>query len=310
MDSINELAKKHHAFEKVDGSDFQRRARILQSLWRSEQGYDIGMHVSRKDKRPLGSRLVMPWAKETLANYLSDTIRQVVRNEVMNEEKSYGKLFARPRIFNDLLSSQPLCFNLFGELQQNLTLATAVFGDLTFGRVGQVTGIEFEYSPGRGDSRYTGDRSAFDVYVTFQAEQKGQGFIGIEVKYHEDLKGKAAQYHSRYEEVAEMMGCFKKDKLIELKLQPLQQIWRDHLLAGSLRHEDSFEDGIFAFLYPQGNQHCTNAMRAYRDCLLNSDTFVEWTLEDVSAAIKTRTQNEWVDRFIDRYLNFDKLRAA
>jgi hypothetical protein len=178
MDGLSELAKKYYAFEKADKSDFQRRARILQSVWRSEQGYEMGIHASGEGMRPLGSRLVMPWAKDTLANYLSEPIRQVVRHEVMSKEKSQGKLFARPRIFNDLLSSQPLCFNLFGELQQNLALATAVFGDLTSGRVGQVTGIEFEYSPGRGDSRYTGDSSAFDVYVTFQTAPRGRGFIG------------------------------------------------------------------------------------------------------------------------------------
>ncbi|QDG52136.1 hypothetical protein FIV42_15710 [Persicimonas caeni] len=41
----------------------------------------------------------------------------------------------QPRIFNNLLSSQPLCFNLFGELQQNLELATEVFRTLAEGRM-------------------------------------------------------------------------------------------------------------------------------------------------------------------------------
>ena len=310
MDDLGRVARKYHAFEQVDKSAFQRRARVLQSLWRSERGYDIGTHFGPKGTRPLGSRLVMPWAEETLANYLTDTVRQVIRNEVLNKEKSQGKLFARPRIFSDLLSSQPLCFNLFGELQQNLALATDVIGDLTSGRVRQVTGIEFEHSPGRSDPRYTGDNSAFDVYVTFQTAQRGLGFIGIEVKYHENLRNKPARHRSRYEEIAEMMGCFRQGKLNELKGQPLQQIWRDHLLAGSLRREDGFDDGFSVFLYPQGNQHCANAVRAYRECLSACDTFVEWTLEDVAATIRRHTQDEWIDRFIDRYLDFDKLRAA
>lgn len=307
MDNLNDLAKEYHVLEKSDKSDFQRRARILQSIWRTEQGYDVGIHSGRKGERLLGSRLVMPWAEETLANYLTETIRQVVRKEVVDRQKSQGKLFARPRIFDDLLSSQPLCFNLFGELQQDLALATAVFEALTFGRVDRVSGIEFEYSPGRGDARYTGDNSAFDVYVTFRTAQGGRGFIGIEVKYHENLQGKAAQLRPRYEQVAKAMNCFKENRLAQLKAQPLQQIWRDHLLAGSLRHADGFDDGFFAFLYPKDNQHCANAVRGYRDCLSNSDTFTDWTLEHVSMTIKRHTQSKWIDSFIDRYLNFGKL---
>jgi len=252
----------------------------------------------------------MPWAEETLANYLSDTVRQVVRCEVLDPEKSRGKLYARPRIFNDLLSSQPLCFNLFGELQQDLTLATGVLADLTSGRVGRVTAIEFEYSPGRGDVRYTGDRSAFDAYVVYWTPEGGRGFAGIEVKYHENLLGGSARHRARYDEVAATMGCFREERRGDLRRQPVQQVWRDHLLAGSHRHVDGFDDGFFAFVYPRGNGHCAAAMRAYRECLSECDSFVEWTLEDVCTAIRRHTDGEWIERFVDRYLAFEKLARA
>ena len=310
MNDLAELAKRYCAFERVDRSDFQRRARILQSMWRTEQGYPIGEHVGRGGGRPLGSRLAMPWAGETLANYLSETIRQVIRNEVLDRETSRGKLYARPRIFHDLLSSQPLCFNLFAELQQDLALATAVLQVLAPDRVAQVTGIEFEHSPGRGDERYTGDRSAFDVYVEYRTPLDEGGSIGIEVKYHENLKGKAAQHRSRYDQVAEQMGCFRRECLGRLKSQPLQQIWRDHLLAGSLLENGDFSDGFFVFLYPRDNPHCARAVSDYQDCLLDSDTFVAWTLETMADAIKQCTQAEWTDRFVDRYLNFAKIDQA
>ena len=307
MHDLDELAAKYHAFEKVDISDFQRRARTLQSIWREEQGYPMGVHRGRKGERPLGSRLPMPWARETLANYLTETIRQVVRSEVLDRRKSLGKLYGQPRIFNDLLSSQPLCFNLFGELQQDLSLATSVFRSLSFGRVREVTGIEFEYSPGRGDPRYTGDRSAFDVYATTRTPEDGRGFVAIEMKYHENLRGVAAPHQPRYDEVAGTMGCFEGDHLRRLRSQPLQQIWRDHLLAGIHQHVDGFDDGFFAFLYPRDNPHCADAVRAYGECLSDADSFAPWTLEQVGAAIEQHTQAEWISLFADRYLNFDKL---
>ena len=109
----------HDVLVPTDNS-FQRRARLLQALWREEQGLPVGEHRGRR----LGSRLAMPAAKEELSNYLTDTIRAVVRAEVLDAARGQGKLYGQPRIFNDLLSSQPLCFNLFGELQQDLPLAS------------------------------------------------------------------------------------------------------------------------------------------------------------------------------------------
>ena len=44
---MTRIAKQYHAYEKVDKSDFQRKARILQSMWREEQNYPI-----RKRNKP------------------------------------------------------------------------------------------------------------------------------------------------------------------------------------------------------------------------------------------------------------------
>ena len=307
MVELDDLARKFQTLEKVDNSEFQRAARTLQSIWREERGFAVGVKRSKSGALPLGSRLKMPWAEQTLANYLTDTVRQVVREEVLDKVKSRGKLFGRPRIFNDLLSSQPLCFNLFAELRKDLNLATRIFKDFTAGRVQAVTSIEFEFSPGKGDPKFTGDRSAFDVYVTFKTAQGGNGFIGIEVKYHENLQVKAATLHSRHYEVAKFMKCFKDENLPLLKKQPLQQIWRDHLLAGALKHVEHYDDGFFVFLYPQGNTYCANAVARYRECLTSFDTFEDWTLEDLTTEIKQHTNEDWIEKFHDRYLNFSRL---
>lgn len=304
---ILKLAKQHHALERVDGTGdtFRRRARILQSMWRQERGYACGIHRGR----PLGSRLSMPWAEETLANYLTPTIQQVVRDEVLGS-KERGRLFGRPRILDDVLSSQPLCFNAFGELQADLDACTAVMSEMTAGRVHRVTRLGFEYSPGRGDDRYTGDRSAFDVYVEYEGEHGRRGFIGIEVKYHEDLKGVAADHRDRYDEVAAEMGCFRPDAAADLRRQPLQQVWRDHLLAGSLLARGEFDEGCFVFLHPTGNRHCADAVAGYAACLTSDDTFAVWTLEELVATIRRHIATPWVDAVWDRYLNFEKIDRA
>jgi len=87
-------------------------------------------------------------------------------------------LIKQPRIWNNLLSSQPLCFNLFGELHFDLELATKFFGQLFPGKIETVTSIKFEYSPGRGNKQYIGDHSAFDVFIEYHNKGKN-GFIEL-----------------------------------------------------------------------------------------------------------------------------------
>jgi hypothetical protein len=293
--------REHHAFVSTDNA-FQRRARILQTLWREAQRLPIGEHRGR----PLGSRLVMPDAQTGLTNYLTDNIRDVVRREVLDPKRSAGKLFGRPRIFNDLLSSQPLCFNLFGELSLDLALASRVFADLAGGRIATVTAIGFEHSPGRGDAKYTGDRSAFDVFVEYVTSGR-RGFLGVEVKYHEALGDPQAPHRSRYDEIAERAACFAASATVRLKASPLQQIWRDHLLAHALVQSGEYDEGTFAFLYPRENGRCVDAVAAYRTCVKEPSAFEAWTLEDVAEAVRRHGGGSWVGAFVDRYLAFQKI---
>ena len=62
MSNLDELAKKYKAFVESDRKGFRRKARILQAIWRTEKDYPIGKNRGEI----LGSRLQMPWAKETL----------------------------------------------------------------------------------------------------------------------------------------------------------------------------------------------------------------------------------------------------
>jgi len=96
--------------------------------------------------------------------------------------------------------------------------------------------------------------------------------------------------------------------LKQLQLSPLEQIWRDHMLAGSLLLSgDGFRDGFFVFLAPKDNPHCREAVRRYRECLTDERTFESWTLEDVAAVVKENTGDGWIDEVIERYLGFGKI---
>jgi hypothetical protein len=293
-----ELLIEHHVLVPSD-NEFQAEARLRQAVWRERRGLPIGEHRGR----PLGSRLAMPYAKDTLANYVTDTIRDVVRAEVLDPKKAEGKLYREPRIFDDLLSSQPLCFNLFGEMQRDLYVASRVFAVLMDDPSLKVTNIEFEHSPGRGDLRFTGDHSAFDVFVLYTTETAKKAFLGIEVKYVESLGGAPARHRPRYDEVADAMGVFLPEARARLRQPPLEQFWRDHLLAGSLLLDGAsgFDTGAFTVVYPEGNTVVAEAVAGYGACLRDTSKFRTWTLERVLDAADGAGARAWAGEVRERY---------
>ena len=300
MKPNKQLRLKYHT-DYLDISNFSSKARLLQSIWRTEKGYDFEKY---------GNYLKEDFAKQTGANYLTDSIFETVKNEVENA-KTKGKVISEPRIWNNLLSSQPLAFNLFGELKLNRLLATLVFKKLFPDlEIDRITNIEFEHSPGRKDLKYTGDSSAFDVFVEYFTITGQLSFLGIEVKYAENLKDKPSSHKVRYEEISNDSGFFDLTQLEKLKEKPIQQIWRDHLLALSMfiSNKDYYR-GDFIYLFPSENAECVSAIDKYEQTFLSNkeNYFKPLTIEKIVRHLKEESKEKWITKFEDRYLNFNKI---
>lgn len=303
-DVPNEVLERHDVLVTTD-SPFQRRARLLQALWREERGLPIG---ERRPGVPLGSRLPKAFAKESGANLMTPAALAAARREVDAMRAGSGQKIDEDRLWANLLSSQPLAFSLFADLGTDLGLASRVFKRLWPERIAKVTTIGFEYSPGRGSPKYTADRTAFDVYVEHTTPRGGRGFIGIEVKYHEALTDAPAEQRPRYDELTRAMGCFKPDLVAGLRRKPVEQIWRDHMLAGSmLLATTDWESGLYVFLYPEDNEPCRAAAQLYREYLSDARAFDAVTLETVVAAIARETTAPWIEEVRRRYLGWAKL---
>jgi hypothetical protein len=145
------------------------------------------------------------------------------------------------------------------------------------------------------------------VFVEYLTAEGKKGFAGIELKYHEALGDPPARHRPRYDEIATTMGCFDPAAAERLNGKPLQQIWRDHLLAGSLLadRKAGYDDGFFAFLHPTENDRCVSAVASYRKCLTSETSFASWTLERVVEALRAERGGAWVEAFTRRYLAFD-----
>ena len=277
---------------------FSAHARLLQSKWRVKKGFPEGK---------LGNFLDIDFAMKTKANFLTDNIRKLVANEIANAKNNKG-LISEPRIWNNLLSSQPLCFNMFGEFYYDINLATRYFQQLFPNKIEKVIDIKFEYSPGRGDLKYTGDHSAFDVFIEYLNHDK-RGFIGIEVKYAESLKEETMEkansyFKERYITLSKDSGAFLPNSESKLRVPPLSQIWRDHLLSVATKQD--YDEGIFVFLYPINNKECHNAVSLYKENLISKNEeingFYSRHLEDFIYTLDQLVNTEWSNELIDRYI--------
>jgi hypothetical protein len=304
---------RYQVAERSDGSEFRRKARLLASLWREKQGLAPGIHHPRGkagtgQPRVLGSRLDPNQARAG-RNFLTPAILQQVRKRLA--EPQANQLIQDERLWGDLLSSQPMCFNLFGELAADLELATRAAQVWWPGRVAQVIEVLFEWSPGRRDRRYLGNRTAFDAVLLHTTPTGDRGFIGIETKYHERpaRPGRLTlDRRARYVEVAERSGVFRPGWREALVQTNLEQMWLDHLLALSMLGE--WGDGLCVLLYPTANAAMAGAASRYTTWLLDATTFEHRTLEELVKGLGQVTSAPWVAAFQDRYLDFERLRTV
>jgi len=281
-------------------TDYAAFARLLQSKWRDKKGFPFIKY---------GNFLEEGFAKTSRANYLTDNIKELVTQAVLDSEGNKA-MISEPRIWNNLLSSQPLCFNLFGELYDDLELATKYFKTLFPSRVEKVTSIKFEYAAGRGNKKYTGDYSAFDAFIKYTNKGK-KGFIGIEVKYTESLQEetieKAAKnvdrHYNRYNSLTSDK-YFKTNAFDFVQQVPISQIWRDHLLY--ISHLIDYDEGFFVFLFPKSNIQCLNGVMQYQEYLISDNEaqtgFYPRYLDDFIKTLRNLHNTDWTRELEERYL--------
>lgn len=295
---------------------YQAYYRYLQSLWRVSKNIPVKKSNGQSDNDVYGN-----YTSDPDANFMTDGIRSLVNHELAPENKG-DRLIEETRLRSNLLSSQPLCFNLFGELKLNLKKALQFFNTLYDNYFKSIDKIEFEYNLARRDPRLTGDRSAFDVFVEYTSVFRKKGFIGIEVKYSETLNERAATVEDilnkqfcneprtrrdRYRELSE--GLFAETSYEELEQLPAFQIWRDHLLAVSMckAFPEKYDEGIFLFLAPFSNKNCRDGVEKYKNLLLNPEVSLDshfcyaWLEEYIDTLDKVFGE-DWTKDMKIRYL--------
>jgi hypothetical protein len=194
------------------------------------------------------------------------------------------------RLYCDLLSSMPMCFNLFGALQSDLALADDAVHSWWPAVPGRVRNVLLEWSPGRLlPGQFLENRSAFDAAFELELEDGTLGVLGIETKYHEDCRKEKvpkADRRKRYAAVSEASGIIAPDAVESILGTDLQQIWLDHLLALSIPQHPSgkWSWAGFVLVHPERNPSYARATERYRALLADDSSMQVSTLESLLTA--------------------------
>ena len=237
-------------------------------------------------------------------NFLTPKIFEVAKRRIAEKTGTVDEY----RLLHNMLSSQPMCFNLFGPMVDDLALATRVFRKLVPG-LARVTRVAIEFAP-EPASEYLSDRTAFDAFAEFDRADGTRGFIGIETKLTEPFSQK------RYDTPEYRRWSDRPDSPWPEQAWPQladighNQLWRDHLLAVAMvLHPNSpYSWGGLMVVAPPGDEACAAAMGAYGKLLKkDDDTLVDCPLEKLVGVIEEEVQSQghvdWVADFRPRYLD-------
>ena len=296
----------------VKTDDARRRSyRLLQSWYRETQ-----LHVApgrSASGRLVGSMLDVDAAvARPDLNFLDADIAAYVDQRVPEILAAGGTVDA-DRLRRNLLSSQPLCFNLFGALRAAPAAAARVLADVLHLPIAEVEEITVEYAPLPARD-HLGDRTAFDALVTYRTTDGARGFVGVETKYTEPFSPTVytAGHNPRYAAWTTPEHGFRQDGVAKLERKEVNQLWRNAMLAVSLRSVEEYDHGHVAVLAGDGDKGAAKALGLLTRELTEPDHLVRSaTLEHlVTRAGAEDDLAGWADAFRRRYLDLAPVKAG
>jgi hypothetical protein len=238
------------------------------------------------------------------ANFLTPEIRGVYRD--------HDKTGVEPfRCERNMLSSQPMCFNIFGPLVADRTLAQVLVQAVVPSPVDKVRDVEIGHSPA---ARYLDDKTAFDAFISYERVDGGRGFVAIETKLTEPFSQKNPDAAAYVKSTSKFTDTWPEDVHEALDDPRWFQLWRNHLLAHEFvaDPEEGFDEGYSAVVRHPMDSECAAAVASYQQLLTEAGraSFLDLPLDRVIDAWRPLVAQQparrtWLDAFHARYLALD-----
>jgi hypothetical protein len=285
---------------RVPGDDPRTAAyRLLQSRWReSVLGLRPGRHVTG---RLVGS--LLPEDAPGDAQWLTGPVAAYVAQR-LPAARAAGEATEETRLYRNLLSSQPLCFNVFGQLAAYPAASARVLSRLLGRDVRGVVTVWVEHAPPAA-GRVLGDRSAFDAYLELDTAD-GLLLLGVETKYTEPFSARPYARPSYQLVTEDSTGWFAVGSAPVAGRAVSNQLWRTLMLAQlAERHASEPASAQVMVLTASRDRGAEAAVAALRPCLREPDARLRHVLleELVRCADDEPDLRGWAGLFAARYLD-------
>ena len=204
------------------------------------------------------------------------------------------------RLKRNLLSSQPLCFNLFGYLRAH-PAALLPWVQAIEPRAESITRVELEWAPlpkARGGS-------AFDAFVEFAQGDGTNGFLGIECKYAEKLtESQRADAAEKYRKDTKP-PAWTEGAVEVLDQHGLRQLWYNQLHVQDVTSELDYATGVGVVVACAADHEAQEAVEQVREVLTDPDELRFSSLEDLVSSVEGH--DDWKRAFSTRYLDFSPI---
>ncbi len=311
-------------------NSFTTRAALLQSCYRVSQNEPCGkaiMHRRLKETDSEGKRLIETYTREyghivqdgelKNKNFFFDETFEYARERL--ENKKPDETFKADRLFNNLLSSMPMAFNLFHPLMMLLKkdpiqathIIAALFPSFDIQKVEKI-GIEFVPMP---VDQYINDKSAMDAMIIFSDKENKRSLIAIECKYSDALGTNPGRDNKLKYETALELNLFSRQGLWYIKDQGCPQIYRNFLLTEKYRVKHKMAGSWSVVLAPRENPTTDDEIQSIDGMLqpeYRNEKIFKYKLEDFVKILKKEVPDDylpWLQWFYERYLNFGKIEA-
>jgi hypothetical protein len=157
----------------------------------------------------------------------------------------------------------------------------------------------------------TGDHTAFDAMVIYAKPDGSRGFVAIEVKYSESAGEPQRELRPRYAELAPIAGLHQAPGNEQLTNGPLQQFYRQHLLAQAMLMRGDFSEGRFLVIAPELNTPIQAALVLYSKQLVPASEaqvgFATRTLEEVIDLLRQSGERSYAKALYHRYCDWSRI---
>lgn len=279
--------------------------RWLSSWWRESLRFQPG------ERSDMSESLVgwkLPFKAEAEDNFFGPKVVKAVENRLF-----YGSddgIVPSDQLFRDLLESQTMCFNLFGEFwaEPNELLGWVQSLDP---QATAVLKIEFEALPEKKE--HIGGGTGIDALIDYEAGTTTgtaagdpiRRFLAVELKYAEVLDEQKLTIKPVHRDTTEANGHWRAAASRRLDRNNLRQFWITTLVAQSIADKtEDYDAGRVVVMTGQHDHAALLAVNLVRNELVEPDDSLVWSpIERLVDSVADR-HPEWAAWFRRRYLDF------